>query len=56
MLHPRAHVVHTESVFLRNHVAESKRKSFAVRAPTGHKSTVLSEYGLVTSCPGKVVM
>jgi hypothetical protein len=53
MLQPRAHVVHTEFVVCRNHVAELKRKSLDVRAPTGHRSTVLSEYGLVTSCPGE---
>ena len=47
MLQPRAQVVHTESVFFRNHVAESKRKSLAVKAPTGQRSTVLIEYGLV---------
>jgi hypothetical protein len=56
MLQPRAQVVHTELVFFRNQVADPKRKSFAVSAPTGQRSTVLREYGLVTSWPGNVVM
>jgi hypothetical protein len=56
MLQPRAHVVHTVLVSFRNQVAELKRKSFDVSAPTGHRSTVLIEYGLVTSWPGNVVM
>ena len=29
-----------------------KRKSFEVSAPTGHTSTVLSEYGLSSCSPG----
>ena len=43
VLQPRPHLVQMLLVSLRNHTRIWKRKSFAVSAPTGQMSTVLSE-------------
>lgn len=44
--HPVAQPLHTDGVALSSHARIVNRKSFAVSAPTGQTSTVLSEYGL----------
>ena len=55
MLQPVAQPVQTDGVAYSSQARIAKRKSFAVSAPTGQTSTVLSEYGLSSCCPGAVV-
>ncbi len=55
MLQPVAQPGQTDGVVYSSQARIAKRKSFAVSAPTGQTSTVLSEYGLSSLCPGAVV-
>jgi hypothetical protein len=55
MLQPVAQPLHTLGVASSSHARIVNRKSFAVSAPTGQTSTVLSEYGLSSFSPGAVV-
>ena len=55
MLQPVAQPLHTLGVASSSQARIVNRKSFAVSAPTGHTSTVLTEYGLSSCAPGAVV-